>query len=207
MIHLDPLAGGGQIIGESVHWLDLACWWFKPQIPVELLAWGSRRFSHGIHLTFSEGDTATILFLCGGTFDYPKEQYEVTCRGGLFRSECFVENQYHGIPGLERELFLLQRDSDPSIGSEGGLPGLMKKHFARVRGLGNAKAGHDTLSVDKGHERMLDGFVDSILNGTPTPCDEMDGFVSVYLAKQAIKSIELRQAMPVPVDKIKFNVM
>ena len=23
--HLDPLTGGGEIIGESVHWLDLAC--------------------------------------------------------------------------------------------------------------------------------------------------------------------------------------
>lgn len=75
LVHLDPLKGGGQIIGESVHWLDLACWFFAPQRPVEISAWGSTRFSHGINLRFSEGDTATIIFNCGGTFDYPKELY------------------------------------------------------------------------------------------------------------------------------------
>ena len=57
------------------------------QVPVEIQAWGSTRFSHGVHITFSGGDTATILFHCGGTFDYPKEVYEVTCQGALFRND------------------------------------------------------------------------------------------------------------------------
>ena len=83
LVHLDPLHGGGLVIGESVHWFDLACWFFAPQIPVEIQAWGSARFSHGVHLTFSGGDTATLVFHCGGTFDYPKELYEVTARGAL----------------------------------------------------------------------------------------------------------------------------
>ncbi len=132
--------------------------------------------------------------------------YEVTCRGGLFRCENFVENQYFGIPGLDRELFPLQRDSNPSIGAEGGLSGLQQKYFARVKNLNNAKAGHDQLTVDKGWEAMLDGFLDCILNKTASPCDEIDGFISVYLAKQAIAAIEQRHSLPIPVDKIKFTV-
>jgi predicted dehydrogenase len=203
LVHLDPLRGGGQIIGESVHWLDLACWFFAPQVPVQIAAWGSTRLSHGIHLTFTSGDNATLLFNCGGTFDYPKELYEVTHDGALLRNLCFVENEYYGIPGLDRETFPLQHDPLPDVGTEGGFAGYMKKHQARVGALnGNAKSGHEALSFDKGHQGMLDRFVDSIRNGTPSPCGALSGYLATYLAKQAIKSIELRQALPIPVDKV-----
>jgi predicted dehydrogenase len=203
LVHLDPLRGGGQIIGESVHWLDLACWFFAPQRPVEIHAWGSARLSHGIFLKFSGGDSATIIFNCGGTFDYPKELYEVTSHGALLRSLCFVENNYYGIPGLDKEIFPLQHDSMENIGQEGGFDGFMKKHQARVSGIaGNSKAGHSNLTVDKGHENMLNSFVKAILKDTESPCDEISGFTATYLAKQAIKSIELNHPLPVPVDKL-----
>lgn len=203
MVHLDPLRGGGQIIGESVHWLDLACWWFAPQRPVEIQAWGSTRLSHGIFVTFSGGDTATIIFQCGGTFDYPKELFEITHNGALFRNHIFVENEYFGIPGTAREIFPLQHDCLPDIGTEGGLSGYLKKHQARVEGvMDNSKQGHDSLTVDKGHEGMLNGFVEAILGGTASPCDELAGFRATYLAKLAIKSIELRQALPVLIERI-----
>jgi predicted dehydrogenase len=207
LAHLDPLRGGGQIIGESVHWLDLACWWFAPQHPIEIVAWGSTRFTHGINMTFSEGDTATILFHCGGTFDYPKELYEVTSQGALFRNHCFVENQYFGVPGLERETFALQRDALPEVGEEGGLAGYMKKSQARVKNLSNSKEGHSQLMADKGHEAMLDAFVDAIHSESPSPCDEMAGYLSTYLAQLAIRSIELRQTLPVLREKVDFTVL
>jgi predicted dehydrogenase len=206
-VHLDPLRGGGEIIGESVHWMDVACWWFAPQFPVEIQAWGSTRFSHGIHLTFSEGDTATLVFNCGGTFDYPKEQYEVMAQGALLRSDNFVENQYFGIPGLEREIFPLQHDPLPEVGSEGGLSGLIKKSQARVASLSNSKEGHEALAVDKGHQAMLDGFVRAIIDDTTSPCDEMAGYRSTLLARLAIQSIELRQALPVLRERVEFMVV
>ncbi len=34
ILHFNPLKGGGEILGETVHWLDLACWFFDPQMPV-----------------------------------------------------------------------------------------------------------------------------------------------------------------------------
>lgn len=204
--HLDPLLGGGEILGESVHWLDLACWFYAPQVPVEIQAWGSQRFSHGIHLKFSGGDTATIIFDCGGTFDFPKERYEVASDGALLQSNHFVENRYYGIPGLDHEIFPLQRDSMPEIGTEGGWSGYNKKYDARVRGVANSKEGYNELFVDKGHSAMLNAFVEAVINDTPSPCDEMAGYLSTYLAKLAIKSIENRQILPVPVDKVVFNV-
>ncbi|MHB9133369.1 MAG: Gfo/Idh/MocA family protein [Armatimonadota bacterium] len=207
MVHLDPLRGGGEIIGESVHWLDIASWFFAPQVPVQIQAWGSTRFSHGINIIFSEGDTATILFHCGGTFDYPKELYEVTCRGGLFRSENFVENTYYGMPGLERDLFPLMKDCLPDIGQEGGMSGFMAKYNARVRGLTNSKSGHTSLMMNKGWYEMLDGFVEAIVEDTPSPCDEMAGYLSTFLAKLAIQSIRTRQVLPVPIDQVCFTVL
>ena len=40
---------------------------------VEVLAWGSPRLSHGINIKFEGGDSATIIFSCTGTFDYPRK--------------------------------------------------------------------------------------------------------------------------------------
>lgn len=64
------------------------------------------------------------------------------------------ENEYFGVPGLDRELFSLQHDCLPDIGVEGGFAGFMKKYKARMEGKSNAKSGHDSLSFDKGHENM-----------------------------------------------------
>jgi predicted dehydrogenase len=195
------------MIGESVHWLDVACWWFAPQRPIEIQAWGSTRFSHGIHLTFSEGDTATLIFNCGGTFDYPKELYEVTSQGALFRSECFLENQYFGTPDDARGTFDLQYDCMPEMGIEGGLTGYQKKYRARVEGLQNSKQGAGELFMDKGHQAMLDGFVQSIIDDAPSPCDELAGYRSTLLANLAIQSIETRQSLPVLRERVEFTLI
>lgn len=202
IVHLDPLHGGGLIMGETVHWIDLACWFYAPQLPVEIQAWGSTRLHHGINITFSGGDSATIIFNTGGSFDYPKELYEVTHDGALFRNICFIENEYYGVPGLVGEKFELQHDSNPNVGQEGGFSGFMAKYKDRVANLANSKAGSDSLAVDKGHRNMLNGFVDAILNDTPSPCDEFAGLNSTYLATLAMKSIDDRQVLPVQVERL-----
>ena len=116
LAHLSPLTGGGEIIGESVHWLDLACWFFAPALPCEITAFGSSRLSHGIYLKFNNGASMTLDFSCTGTFDYPKEQFEVTAEAALFRCLHFVENTYHGMPDSGREIFALQEDPFPEMG-------------------------------------------------------------------------------------------
>jgi predicted dehydrogenase len=202
MVHLDPMHGGGLIMGETVHWIDLACWFYAGQRPVEIQAWGSTRLHHGINITFSEGDCATIIFNTGGSFDYPKELFEVTHNGALFRNICFVENEYYGVPGLEGEKFELQHDSQPDVGKEGGFSGYMAKYKARVENLANSKIGSDSLAVDKGHRNMLNSFVEAILNDTPSPCDELAGLNSTYLATLAMKSIDDRQVLPIQVERL-----
>lgn len=202
IVHLDPLRGGGLVIAESVHWLDMACWLFAPQVPTQIQAWGSTRLSHGINLAFSGGDCATLIFSCGGTFDYPKELYEITSHGALFRNRFFVENNYFGVPGLDREVFPFQYDGRDVSGPEGGFCEYVSRYAEQVRSLGDSIAARGVISVDKGHRALADAFVDAVLSDRPSPCDEMAGHSATCLARLATKSIELRQALPVPIDKL-----
>ena len=198
MIHLDPLHGGGQVLGETVHWLDLATWFFDDQMPLELTAWGSSRLTHGVNIRFSGGDTATILFDACGTFDYPKEMYEVTSRGALFRSLFFVENRYYGMPDMPAETFPLQHDGFCDKVPGDGFDAYMRK--AELRRGSDLKANWGALTVDKGHRAMLDGFVKAVRDGAPSPCDELAGMRSLLLARLAIQSMKSRMAVPVPVE-------
>ena len=208
LIHMDPARGGGSIIGESVHWLDLACWFFAPQTPVEINAWGSTRMTHGINLTFSSGDNATIIFDVCGTFDYPKEMFEVTSNAALFRNMFFVENRYYGIPGAENEVFPLQRDGYKDEVPAEGFDAFMKKCDLQHQQAGdNIKFAAKELVVDKGHTAMLDGFVKAILNNTSSPCDEYAGLQSTMLAKLAIESIRLKRALPVLIEEFRPAIM
>jgi predicted dehydrogenase len=200
--HLNPITGGGVIIGESVHWLDLACWFFAPALPCEITAWGSSRLSHGIHLKFNNGASMTLDFSCAGTFDYPKEQFEVTGEAAFFRSLHFVENNYYGMPDNESEFFDLQHDPFPEMGK--GHAAFIAKNYANVAKSTNAKEVENAtpLMPDKGHIAMLDAFVDAIINDKPSPCDELAGYRSTLLAQKAIESIRLKQTLPLQLEDI-----
>jgi len=205
-VHLDPIRGGGLIIGEAVHWLDLACWLFDGDQPVRIRAWGSGRMRYGIYLEFQSGNAATITFTPNGSFDYPKEIYEIAHDGALFRSEFYVENQYYGRPGLEREVFALQRDPVPDVGKQGGLAGYLEKYRAVTANSANARDDKAALEANHGYEEIFDGFVDAVINDTATPCDELAGYRATLLGHLAGKSIELDKPLPVPVEKWDFFV-
>lgn len=201
LVHLDPAHGGGQVIGESVHWLDLACWFFAPARPVEITGWGTARLSHGINILFSDGNAATIVFDACGTFDYPKEMYEVTGNAALFKSMFFVENRYYGMCGEERETFPLQFDAYAGRVQGEGFEAFMEKSRLRQQSAKDGlKASWGALGVDKGHRAMLDGFVEAVKSGGATPCDEMAGMRAVLLSNLAIQAIRSRRAVAVPVD-------
>ena len=69
MFHMDPGIGGGALIGETCHWLDLVTWLMDAD-PVHIFATGSTRFGHIITLDFADGARACIFFGASGTFDY-----------------------------------------------------------------------------------------------------------------------------------------
>ena len=195
-VHIDWKEGGGEIIGEACHWLDLMCWMLEER-PVRITAAGSTRLSHVITVQFHEGALGCLAFGVGGSFEWPKELLELQHRGKFFRSECFVENHYFGLGERTVKKFPLQCDCHPNVGSDGGLSGYLAKIDAA--GSEYQRTGAYKVSApDKGHFWLLKAFADAILHDKPSPINEMDGMRATYMCVRAAESI--RQGISLPIN-------
>ena len=199
-VHIDWHTGGGEIIGETVHWLELACWLYD-EAPVRVFATGSARMTHIITLDFASGRQAIIMFMVGGTFRYPKEQFEIADHGAFLRSLCFVENQYYGIAGVEEKRYfpLWSAPELEKIGGQGHDAYVAKINARADLYAAHPEKGYLSVGIDKGHFNLLEAFARAIQEGTPSPIDERAGTRATYLALRAIES--LRTGHPVPVNR------
>jgi len=201
-VHIDWHTGGGQIIGETCHWLDLACWLFE-DAPVRIFATGWSRLSHIVTMDFIGGHRACIIFSATGTFRFPKELYELTDHNALLRNLCFVETEYYGLEGVEGTKYPLQFDELPEVGTEGGHAGYVLKLQERARRYA-ASGGKDwpALVPDKGHFQLLEAFTEAILEDQPSPIDERAGARATYLSLRAIESIKLGHPVPINLEDL-----
>jgi len=200
-VHIDWQTGGGQIIGESCHWLDLVCWLLEDD-PVRIYATGWTRLNHIISLDFKQGHRACIFFASTGTFNYPKELYEIQDHAVLFRNECFVETGIYG-RSVEPEVksWPFQFDDFPDVGRDGGLSGYIEKCKARAeRYIRSGKKDYGTLAPNKGHYGLLDAFVRAVMKDGGSPVDEVAGARATYLSRRAIESIRLGKPLPINVE-------
>jgi len=197
-VHIDWREGGGQIIGEGCHWLDLTCWMLEER-PVRINGVGSSRLNYVITLEFADSSIGCIFFSVTGTFEYPKELIEIQNQGKLFRSECFVENQYFGRGDPTVKKFPLQRDYKKDVGPDGGHTGYLAKIAAAADEFAKTGEFHYAFP-DKGHFGLIKAFADSIINDEPPPVDVMAGMRATYLSRRAIDSIRLGHPLPVNIE-------
>lgn len=92
----DRQVGGGRIVGEGCHFIDLARFLAGHPITgqsIVALAGGEGRLGDcvSIQLTFADGSIATIAYLANGSKDFPKERIEVFAGGKV----CVCENFRH----------------------------------------------------------------------------------------------------------------
>jgi predicted dehydrogenase len=201
-VHIDWKTGGGQIIGEACHWLDLACWMFDAE-PTRVYASGSTRLNHIITLDFPGGSRACIWFSPTGTFRYPKELFELTDHNAFFRNLCFVETQVYGRGEPEITYFDLQHDELPEVAGKGHDAYVAKlEERARLHGESGGSI-WPNVAPDKGHFQLLEAFADAILGNTESPIDEYAGARATYLSLRAIDSI--KTGMPLPVNDEQMN--
>jgi predicted dehydrogenase/threonine dehydrogenase-like Zn-dependent dehydrogenase len=83
--HTDPNVGGGRIIGEGCHFIDL-CSHLVGQTPTSVFARVLGRDpetedSTVAMLGFDDGSTATIAYLANASSELPKERFEVSAEG------------------------------------------------------------------------------------------------------------------------------
>jgi predicted dehydrogenase/threonine dehydrogenase-like Zn-dependent dehydrogenase len=103
----DPDVGGGRILGEACHYIDL----------LRHLA-GSPIQNHAVQKVGAEGATLTLDFESGssgaihyfteGHRSFPKERLEVFCAGRVLVLDNFKSLVGHGVPGFSRQRSLVQ---------------------------------------------------------------------------------------------------
>lgn len=104
----DSGTGGGRIIGEACHFVDLLRYLAMENI-VKVSAIGLSENSDlqscedkvSIHLNFANGSIGTINYLANGNKSYPKERLEVFCDGRVYVVDNFKSLKVYGKSNLK----------------------------------------------------------------------------------------------------------
>jgi predicted dehydrogenase len=103
----DPVAGGGRIIGEACHFIDLAMHVAgSPIVSVSAAAVPTSGRPHdtaAIALGFADGSIATISYYSTGSKQLPKEYLEVHAGGVSAVLDDFRELRIHGATGIRKK--------------------------------------------------------------------------------------------------------
>lgn len=104
----DPSTGGGRIVGEACHFVDLLRFLAGASIE-EVCAAALSRTSNGAPpdtmcatLRFKNGALGTIHYLANGSTKFPKERLEVFCGGGIVQLDNFRDMRGFGWRGFNR---------------------------------------------------------------------------------------------------------
>ena len=104
----NPETGGGRIIGEACHFIDLLR--FLTGVPVTHYTatfMGQQsgmvtRDKVSISLSFSDGSFGTVHYLANGNKSFPKERLEVFCAGRVLQLDNFRKLRGFGWPGFKK---------------------------------------------------------------------------------------------------------
>jgi predicted dehydrogenase len=101
----DSETGGGRVVGEAVHWIDLAR--ALAGSPIERVQVAAARDRGGrprtdishILLTFRDGSTAAIHYLASGAKSFPKERIDCFYDGRTLTIDNWRRLRRHGVNG------------------------------------------------------------------------------------------------------------
>lgn len=101
----DRALGGGRIIGEACHFVDLARFLAGSAVSSVKSTFmdTASRDSVLIHLGFANGSVASIQYLCNGGKSFPKERLEVFAGGGILQLDNFKKLTGFGWPGFSSQ--------------------------------------------------------------------------------------------------------
>lgn len=114
----DSKAGGGRIVGEACHMIDLARFLVgAPIIDVRstVLGGSGPHDTASISLTFEDGSLATVHYFANGSKRYPKERVEVFSGGRVLVNDNFRTMKAFGWPGV-RTMRLRAQDKGHQAG-------------------------------------------------------------------------------------------
>lgn len=105
----DATIGGGRVIGEACHFIDL----MRFLAGSSIISVQARRMGDApgvaitedkasITLGFADGSFGTILYLANGAASFPKERIEVFAAGGVLQLDNFRKLRGYGWPGFSK---------------------------------------------------------------------------------------------------------
>ncbi|MGV7224037.1 MAG: Gfo/Idh/MocA family oxidoreductase [Nitrospinales bacterium] len=128
---LDPEIGGGRLIGESCHFIDLVCYLANSEVlKVTGGFLGSdspilrSRDNFAITICFANGDMGTIVYSGQGNANLSKELIEVFVAGRVFVIDDFKSFQSYGV----------KKNVASQRGQDKGFKSHLKNFFDAVRG-------------------------------------------------------------------------
>lgn len=100
----DPEAGGGRIIGEACHFIDLLR--FLSAVPIT--GWqrmnmnAPSRDTVSIQLSFADGSVGTVHYFANGSKSFPKERLEIFVAGRVLQLDNYRKLTGFGWPGFTK---------------------------------------------------------------------------------------------------------
>jgi predicted dehydrogenase/threonine dehydrogenase-like Zn-dependent dehydrogenase len=100
----DPTVGGGRIVGEACHFIDLLRFLVGAPIGGHSASMMNGRIGDTatIQLSFTDGSIGTIHYFAGGNRAFPKERLEVFTSGRVLQLNNFRSLEGFGWPGFRR---------------------------------------------------------------------------------------------------------
>lgn len=105
----DPAVGGGRIIGEACHFIDLMRHLAgRPIVSIQARRMGEApgvgvlEDKASITLGFADGSFGTIMYLANGAASYPKERIEVFAAGRVLQLDNFRKLRGYGWPNFSK---------------------------------------------------------------------------------------------------------
>ncbi len=108
----DPVLGGGRLIGEACHFVDLLR--YLAASPIEDLQLLSAADSKpcpdtfSLTLRFADGSIGTVHYFANGSKAFPKERLEVFASGKVLRLDNYRKLEAWGITGFRKRRLLAQ---------------------------------------------------------------------------------------------------
>ncbi|MBK8480833.1 MAG: bi-domain-containing oxidoreductase [Proteobacteria bacterium] len=105
----DALIGGGRIIGEGCHFIDLLRFLVgAPIVGVQAEAMATQADTVSFTLRFGDGSLGTVHYFANGHKAVAKERLEVFCAGRILQLDNFRSLAAHGWPGFKTQRLLRQ---------------------------------------------------------------------------------------------------
>ena len=108
----DPAAGGGRLLGEACHFVDLLRHLVASPIEdLQLINAADRKpcpDTFSLQLRFADGSIGTVHYFANGSKAFPKERLDVFCEGKVLQLDNYRKLKAWGIPGFRTRRLLSQ---------------------------------------------------------------------------------------------------